>query len=244
MRFTLKKLVSPLIASMAVSYQGLKLPLLRSNQGLGGSKAYLDSIVHQINANADHFTADARVLDFGCGQGRLLNGLLYCQRPPARYVGVDVDPAAIRWCLRYLSYSKLNTSFHWYNYQNERYNDSGSKDFELCLADSYFDFVFCNSLFSHLNDADTDRVAEVIYNKLKPGGQVYLTAFVEKDVADVSENPAGYMGQSEKDNSPLHRVRYEQDYFFGKMESIGFKLVKFNHRGIERTGQSEIWLAR
>ena len=67
------------------------------------------------------------------------------------------------------------------------------------------------------------------------GGIVYMTAFIEEGVADVEENPNGYIDNS---SGRLHRVRYEKDFFFKLVEDAGFKINNFLHQEIKRTKQS------
>ena len=78
-----------------------------------------------------------RILDVGCGAGRMLRHL----RPPDAHAerwGVDVSALHIAWCQQYLSppfsFATTTTSPH------------------LPFSDGYFDFVYGGSLFTHISD--------------------------------------------------------------------------------------------
>ena len=75
---------------------------------------------------------------------------------------------------------------------------------------------------------------------LKPSGRVYLTAFIENDVKDVEENPEGYLSKS---TGPLHRVRYNKEFFFTLVNDAKLRIDSFHPGEIQRTGQSVVILS-
>ena len=90
--------------------------------------------------------------------------------------------------------------------------------------------------------SDVTHYLSEIYQALKVGGILYLTTFVEKNVPEVEENPKNYLYKPT--SGPLHRVRYEEGFFLGMIERSGFKLLDYQHQGIERTQQSVVVAAR
>lgn len=241
MRIALKTIINFLNRDY-IEFKGLKLPKQRSNQGLASNDLYISETVAQISkfvSKSD--AASSYILDFGCGQGRLLNGLVYEEIPFGQYAGIDVDSRAISWCINNLSYPN-NVSFTWYNKNNERYNKAGKEINSLPVTKEHYTHIFSNSVFSHLNEIDVRLYAKLLRECLVLNGMLYLTAFTEENVPNCEENPVGYFG--EKNTSRLHRVRFNKDYFLEIFTSHGWQVEGYYQNGIERTGQSEIFLKK
>ncbi len=219
------------------SFGDLRLPLRRSNHGLKSDEAYLHSVAEQIEPIRTWFSPSARVLDFGCGQGRLLNGLIFHGIGFGQYLGCDVNAASVAWCVSNLSYPSRPVSFLWTNARNDRYNPHGASSGTLSLVDDGFDVIFSNSVFSHFETEDLVAYAQVLFRKLAPGGVFYLTAFTEPGVADCEVNPDGYFETAAR-NPALLRVRFNDAFFLKQFQDAGFRLLRHDHRGIARSQQS------
>ena len=220
------------------TYRGLRLPVRRSNQGMSNNATYLEETAAQVGAFLGKGDDSIRLLDFGSGQGRLLNGLMSGGIKFAEYVGVDVDAKSLGWCIRNLTYDR-DIAFVWYNQSNARYNREGESYDGLPVKDGYFSHVFSNSVFSHLDEGDVIKYAGLLRGAVPEGGRLYLTAFTEEGVENFAENPDGYMGAS-GNTSPLHRVRFNKEYFISIFEERGWALDEYRQNGIARTGQSEL----
>ena len=61
---------------------------------------YINSAIEQIEMLLHEKLLDknTELLDFGCGQGRLLNGLEYLKVKIIQYMGIDTDEISINWC--------------------------------------------------------------------------------------------------------------------------------------------------
>ena len=232
------KILGALTQTDFVVFEGLKLPLARSNQGMSDNKVYFSETKKQLEVAFVGDSCEKKILDFGCGQGRLLNGFIYYNMGFKEYVGVDVDNSSIAWCVRNLTYAQ-NVSFVWYNQSNARYNKSGNNFPSIPVKDNYFSIIFSNSVFSHLCQEDVEKYARLLRKVAVKDAAFYLTAFIEENVENCAENPEGYMG-AKKDNSPLHRVRYNKVYFINVFESVGWELGSYKQNGVSRTGQSEL----
>ena len=206
-------------------FEGLRLPLRRSNRNLQDDAGYLASIAEQISHIRPYLGEQTDILDFGCGQGRFLNGLLHTKTPFKSYLGADISPNSVAWCCRNLSYDHHQIGFLWYNYANARYNAQGARKHFLPLADAGVDLIFASSVFTHLDQADTARIARALYQKLRPGGVLYRTAFLEQGVEPVTVNPDGYLGSKGAGDTPLHWVRYEKTAFQDCFQQIGFQRI-------------------
>ena len=117
-------------------------------------------IVSKVEAvrGGGEFRAARRVLDFGCGCGRVIAWLIQ-QYPETEFYGVDIDAEAVEWCSRYLS-GRFATN---------------RPTPPLHYESGYFDIVYCLSVFTHLNEEMQDAWLAEIRRVLKPGGILLLT---------------------------------------------------------------------
>lgn len=181
----------------------------------------------------DHLglTASARVLDVGCGAGRLCTGLLETRLPFRKYVGVDVIPQSVDWCLANLA-QPPRIDFVRLDIHNARYNPTGAikmdHDFKLPFADASFEIIYAWSLFTHLLLDDSCTYLREFARLLAPGGRIWFTAFAEYGVQEVEENPPGYP-PGKIDQGPLHRVRFDVQTLVEAIGEAGLVVETFNH---------------
>jgi ubiquinone/menaquinone biosynthesis C-methylase UbiE len=176
----------------------------------------------------------SRLLDFGCGAGRLAIGIAEVFGRIGLYLGIDVQEELISWARRTIG-SRPGFDFALVDAVNERYNPDGVAAHRLPCPDGGFDVVYAYSVFSHMRGADVEAYLGEFARVLAQGGRAYLTAFVEDGVTAESVNPFGYgrlfwLGK-------LHCVRYERQAFEGMLAAAGFEVVHFEH-GVETDGQS------
>jgi trans-aconitate methyltransferase len=125
-----------------------------------GFKAYeLFGSLHERYAQS--LNPASRVLDFGCGWGRVIRFFLK-EVAPENLIGIDALPEAITSC--------LNTN-HWCR-------------FELCdtlpptfFEPETFDLIYAYSVFSHLSEATHKSWLEEFERLLEPSGVLILTTF-------------------------------------------------------------------
>jgi SAM-dependent methyltransferase len=111
--------------------------------------------------HAKPLTSQSRVLDFGCGWGRVIRFFLKDVAPES-LVGIDVDP----WRLAACRETNRWAQFH-------RCKTFPPTKFE---PDS-FDLVYAFSVFSHLSEKVHRRWLEEFERLLRPGGVLILTTF-------------------------------------------------------------------
>ena len=122
-----------------------------------------------------------RVLDVGCGIGRMARVLAGELMPPGHYDGFDIVPEAIDWCASHYQNLPVPFTFRHADLFNSRYNPGGTNraaDFTFPYPDESFDLVIATSVFTHLLADGTDNYLANIRRVLAPGGRLFATWFV------------------------------------------------------------------
>ena len=236
----LKRIKDIIQIFLAKRYKHVYLPYFRANENLNNNEIYVKSTIQQIKTLKQYssISNQTRLLDFGCGPGRLAIGLLFECPDIGEYCGIDTDKFSIKWCKLWIQKYHPHYSFIHVDAHHARYNPSASQRPELPVPQNRYDIAFVNSVFSHMLSDDVKFYLQQINEALNEGGILYFTAFIEENVPDEEENPAYYLNRPS--TLPLHRVRYERDYFFMLIKNAGFNILDFDHQGIIRTRQSVV----
>ena len=233
----------------SVKLDGIELP--PASIRLGGhnfedDRDFLDAAIRDATRLQRDLgvTASSRVLDIGCGVGRLPIGLraVFAQMPP--YFGIDVAAGVVRWCQAHIK-DPAATFIH-VDLANDRYNPRGkpaARSLRLPFPDRSFDAIYLYSVFSHMLMPDIDAYLREFERLLAPGGTVFLTAFVENDVDDLEINPRGYGSFPGEWDGALHCVRFDRAFFEHHVVAAGLEIARFDHAS-DTDGQSAIYIRR
>ncbi len=99
-----------------------------------------------------------RILDWGCGCGRLTRHLL--ERGYGAVVGIDIDAENIAWCREHLPEAQFTLV---------------SPDVPCPLESAQFDCIIGHSVFTHLSEVDQFLWLDELERLLKPGGHALVT---------------------------------------------------------------------
>jgi SAM-dependent methyltransferase len=99
----------------------------------------------------------ARVLDFGCGCGRVVRHLRHL---PADLHGCDFNPVAVEWCERHLPFARFRVN---------------ALESHLDYDAEGFDLVYALSVFTHLPQRWQSFWLCELRRVLKPGGVLVLS---------------------------------------------------------------------
>jgi ubiquinone/menaquinone biosynthesis C-methylase UbiE len=121
-----------------------------------------------------------RVLDVGCGTGRMALPLTKYLKDGS-YVGIDIVASSVKWCQKTYTPRHPNFRFHFSDIQNTVYNPAGecrASEYSFPFESSSFDFVFLTSVFTHMLPQDRDNYLSEVVRVLKRDGRCLITYFL------------------------------------------------------------------
>lgn len=133
-----------------------------------------------------------RVLDIGCGVGRVAVPLTGFLAPEGAYVGVDLWRAGVEWCRAAISSRFPNFSFRHVDAVHPRLNPRGTVAVDalrLPVPAGSFDFVVLGAI-NHLDAATLQALVGEAGRALRPGG-TYVGTWYLTDVAGRDRLPRG-----------------------------------------------------
>jgi len=122
-----------------------------------------------------------RVLEVGCGCGRMAAPLTRILSDDGRYDGFDVVPDLIAWAQREIGGRYPNFHFALADLYNKYYNPTGSHvaaQYSFPYDDESFDIVFLTSVFTHMYIGDVGHYLAEIARVLKGNGECLITWFL------------------------------------------------------------------
>lgn len=185
--------------------------------------------------------SDDRVLDIGCGIGRMarvLTGVLAA--PGGSYDGFDVSQRGIEWCREHYRDTPAPFRFVQVDLHHPRYNPDGVGDaetFSFPYADCSFDLAIATSVFTHLLDGAAQRYLAEAARVLSAGGRLFCTWFVidpghpDGPAAEFSFAPTGGNAWIADPALPEDAVGYPIEWVRERFEAVGLKLREPVHYG-------------
>jgi SAM-dependent methyltransferase len=189
-------------------------------------------------------TPRERVLDAGCGIGRLARPLAAYLGPRGSYTGFDVDAQGIAWCRE--RYAHLpGFAFTHADLRNRRYNPGGGGDplaFRFPYDDASFDVAVMASLLTHLVAPEARHYLAETRRVLAPAGRLLASMFVlDGEAPAAAPAPAIAFGAPRAGMAladpgmPEEAVAYERAWVEQALRDAGLELVAI-HRGGWRGG--------
>lgn len=155
------------------------------NVGAGDFRAVGDDLLSMLIDHAG-LRPDERVLDIGCGAGRVARPLAGFLSGAGGYVGFDVSRAAVAGCRRRFARQRPDFRFIHADLKNADYSPRGAlaeTGYRFPCADGSIDLAFATSVFTHLRIAPVRHYLGEAARVLRPGGRFAFTAFLIDDDA-------------------------------------------------------------
>lgn len=121
---------------------------------------------------------DHRVLDLGCGIGRMAVPLTEYLSRRGSYEGMDIVPHGIEWCTAHVTPRFPNFRFQVADVYSKFYNPRGrykASNYRFPFDDNCFDFAFLTSVFTHMLPEEVANYMGELSRVLKRGGKCLIT---------------------------------------------------------------------
>jgi ubiquinone/menaquinone biosynthesis C-methylase UbiE len=180
---------------------------------------------------------DAKVLDIGCGLGRMAIPLTKYLNKDGRYEGMDIMADAIDWCKNNITPKHSNFNFQFSDIFNGAYNHKGQfkgNEYKFPYQDNSFDFVFLTSVFTHMFPEDMENYLGEIQRVLVKGGKCMITFFLFNDEVEKftqsGKSTIDFKYKYEKyrtnnQNTPEGAIAYDEKFVRGLYEKNGLSMI-------------------
>lgn len=122
------------------------------------SRSTADYIVSLLSKHIE--IDNLKVLDWGCGPGRVIRHMPDIMNANCRFFGTDANKKSIGWCRIHLPGVSFNHN---------------SLKADLPYEDDFFDLIYGISIFTHLSEKAHWAWVDELRRVLKPGGLMYIT---------------------------------------------------------------------
>lgn len=176
-----------------------------------------DENVLMLRQFADLKPSD-RVLDVGCGIGRVAKPLAQFLSKEGSYVGIDIVERSVNWMRQAYAPNHPNFSFYHLDVHNSAYNPAGKHSADTVVfpfvGEEQFDVVFLFSVFTHMYPQHINHYLKLIERQLKPGGRVLASMFINDEFAQAQQQKSIETGQ--KFAKRIFRQKTDDYYAPGK----------------------------
>lgn len=182
--------------------------------------------------------SDSRVLDIGCGIGRMALPLTKYLNAAGGYEGVDIVASAINWCRKNITPKYPNFHFQSADIYNKAFNRRGkhkAADYKFPYADESFDFIFLASVFTHMLPFDMENYFSEIARLLKSSGRCLITFFlinreslklIEAKLSEIDFKYATKEYRTTDRNTPESTLAYEEAFIRRLYEHYRLDIVE------------------
>jgi len=179
-----------------------------------------------------------KILDVGCGMGRMAIPLLNFLENNGSYEGFDVFYDGIKWARKKISKKHSNFNFSFVNIYNSEYNPKGTLqafEYKFPYPDRQFNFIFATSLFTHLLPESIENYFAEINRVLKLGGKCLFTFLLlnnksnrlileKKSMIKFEHSENNYQVMRKK--VPEHTIAYDESFVMEIYKKYNFKIIE------------------
>ncbi len=196
--------------------------------GKTGAAAIL-SILQKNGRNIDDFE---RILDFGCGCGRIARHWRSFEE--LKMYGTDINPKLIEWSRKNLTFGQFSTN---------------GLESALKYADNSFDFVFAVAVFGHFREGLQRHWMKELCRVLMPGGFLLVTIKGKNRIGELTDKEAaefrsGRFVVIEPERSGANYcLAYHPDSYFRNVLAGQLEILYYEPSGSPDTSQ-DVYLLR
>jgi SAM-dependent methyltransferase len=146
-----------------------------------------------------HIRRNSRVLEIGCGLGRVAFPLRYLLSSEGSYDGFEICRRKVDFLQSTFQHAYPNFRFRWADIRNTFYNPSGkvsARDYAFPYSGATFDLVFAASVFTHLLPDVAFHYLHEVARVLKPGGRCLISCFLLDNYRRGQARPLGFARRS------------------------------------------------
>lgn len=221
----------------------------------GSGAGLMNDLIAHAGLKPNH-----RVLDIGCGVGRVALPLARFLDARGRYVGFDVSRRAVEGCRKRFARIRPEFRFVWLDVRNRDYNAGGAiaeTEARFPCDSGVVDVAFAASVFSHVQMETIARYLAEAQRTLKHGGRFFFTAYTltpERRAAIVrAETRLDFRpwrnGSMVMDHrSPERAIAHDAEAIEAAIAAAGLRLAGPWRRGdwapgAELGGWQDVWVA-
>ena len=201
----------------------------------GAAAIFLNYLFDQVQSHLSQDVAGLRVLDFGCGWGRMLRLIRNkAELDGIDLYGCDVDPKMVELCRRSLPRTYVAPTGLWPP--------------SLYRA-GFFDVIYANSVFSHLGEMNHVSWAQEYARIVKPNGLVVVTTQAKHFLTFCEDLRSGkrtiqnywHRNLSLAFTAPDSAERYDKGGFLYAPQSLGANPKVYGEAIVPRQFFEEHW---
>ena len=194
------------------------------------------------------FSRGTRILDVGCGCGRIARALAGDRRLQELEIsctGMDIDRASVEWCQRHITPVNDRYTFYQADCFNRSYNPQGSTAADAYVfphPDASFDLIVLTSVMTHLLEHDLYHYLAEVSRMLAPGGVTYASFFLYESLDDAAAGAVRHgirfpfkRGNYavNREDYPTNAVAYDEIYVRRTVAELGFEIIEPTLYGLQ-----------
>ncbi|MBE7217971.1 MAG: class I SAM-dependent methyltransferase [Caulobacteraceae bacterium] len=199
------------------------------NVGGGDYRATGEGVMRLLRRHAG-LTADSRVLDIGCGTGRVAAHLAEALSPQGAYTGFDVSLRAVGGCRRRFASTRPDFRFAHLDLANGEYNEAGGAaetTARFPVDDGTVDVAFATSVFSHMRLPAIEAYLREAERTLSSAGRLLFTAYALTPLRreHSSLQAFGACSQVLDRGSPERMIAHDESALASAISRAGLQLI-------------------
>jgi SAM-dependent methyltransferase len=168
----------------------------------------------------------SRILDFGCGCGRVARQLIQQRTQPDAYLGLDMHRGMIEWCRANLTPHAPQFEFVHHDVGNQFFNPGPGKPEALPFPAESASFTLVNaiSVFTHLTQGQAEHYLAECARVLRPDGVLLATWFlIDRREFPMLQGDMSALYISYQD--PHAAVIFGRDWLQKRAEAVGLRVT-------------------